>query len=277
LPDKLALDCLKHHAEEALDRERRSTLALPAEVEGWCTVTGGGAAARVYVRPRAELSVSVTPRRDRYAPGERAELAIQTTIGGTGGKAAVGLFGVDDSLGQLVPLPGADALARLRPRVEVSSPAFGVLDGQALVLGRIRGANAAAATVLRVSSTPAPPELDAVVSGRAASAFDPIAELTDRFYLVLAELHAQTRAWEAKAPPAEKMAPETMAKLWRAALAACAARGQRVDDAYGRTMRLSRLPSDLLALTDPREVVVVATRLPEDVENWPAWVAKERP
>ncbi|MGH2897246.1 MAG: hypothetical protein ACRDMZ_01120, partial [Solirubrobacteraceae bacterium] len=97
------------------------------------------------------------------------------------------------------------------------------------------------------------------------------------FYIVLAELHAQTRAWEAKAPQAEKMSPETMAKLWRAALAACAARGQRIDDAYGRTMRLSRLPSDLLALTDPREVVVVATRLPEDVENWPAWVAKEEP
>lgn len=277
LPDKLALDCLKHHAEQALDRERRATLALAGDVEGWCTISGGGAMARVYVRPKAELSVSVVPRRDRYAPGDRAELAIQTTIGGTGGKAAVGLFGVDDSLGQLVPLPGADALARLRPRVETSSPAFGVLDGQALALGRIRGANAAAATVLRVSATPTPPELDAVVSGRADSPFDPIERLTDRFYLVLAELHTQVRAWEAKAPAAEKMAPATMARLWRAALDACAARGQRVDDAYGRTLRLSRLPKDLLSLTDPRAVVVVATRLTEDVENWPAWVAREKP
>jgi hypothetical protein len=277
LPDKLTLDCLKHHAEEALDRERRAAFALPAEIEGWCTVSGGGALARIYVRPRAELRVSVTPRRDRYAPGERAELAIQTTVGGSGGKAAVGLFGVDDSLGQLVPLPGADALARVRPKVETSAAAFGVLDGQALALGRIRGANAAAATVLRVSATPAPPELDAVVSGRAASAFDPIEELTDRFYAVLAELHTQTRAWETKAPTAEKMTPETMATLWRAALDACRARGQRIDDAYGRTMRLSRLPADLLSLTDPRAVVVVATRLPEDVENWPAWVAREKP
>ncbi|MEO7736367.1 MAG: hypothetical protein ABIY55_35745, partial [Kofleriaceae bacterium] len=79
------------------------------------------------------------------------------------------------------------------------------------------------------------------------------------------------------APAAEKMAPATMARLWSAALEACKARGQRIDDAYGRRMRLARLPADLLALTDPRAVVVVATRLTEDVENWPAWVSKEQP
>ena len=73
------------------------------------------------------------------------------------------------------------------------------------------------------------------------------------------------------------MTPATMAGLWRDAVAACTARGDRVDDAYGRPLRLSRLPPDLLSLTDPRAVVVVATRLPEDVENWPAWVARERP
>src|SRR5262249_15615391 len=137
--------------------------------------------------------------------------------------------------------------------------------------------NAAAATVLRVTRPPAPPELDAVVDASAESPFDPIEELTDRFYVVLAELHAQVHAWEAKAPPAEKMTPATLARLWQAALAACQARGERTDDAYGRTLRLSRLPPDLLSLTDPRAVVVVATRLPEDVENWPAWVAKEKP
>jgi hypothetical protein len=240
-------------------------------------VSGGGAHALVYVRPRAELAVSVVPRRDHYAPGERAELAIQTTLGGKGGPAAVGLFGVDDSLGQLVPLPGPDALGRLRPKVETSAPAFGVLDGQALTLGRIRGANAAAATVLRVSSIPTPPQLDAVIAGHGESRFDPTEELTDRFYTVLAELHAQVRRWEAKAPAAERMTPAVMATMWRAALDACAARGERTDDVYGRRMRLSRLPADLLALTDPRAVVAVATRLTEDVENWPAWVARERP
>jgi hypothetical protein len=277
LPGVLALDCLKHHVEAALDSDHRATLPLPAAVEGWCTASGGGVQARIYVRPRAELAVSVTPGRDHYAPGERAELAIRTTLGGVAGPAAVGLFGVDDSLAQLVPLPGPDALGRVRPRVETSAPAFGLLDGQALTLGRIRGANAAAATVLRVSSIPAPPELDAVAHGRAESRFDPIEELTDRFYVVLAELHAQVARWEAGAPPASKLTPAVIAELWRDALDACARRGQRVDDAYGRRLRLSRLPPDLLSLTDPRAVVTVATRLTEDVENWPAWVARERP
>ena len=47
--------------------------------------------------------------------------------------------------------------------------------------------------------------------------------------------------------------------------------------AYGRPLRLYRLPADLLALTDPHAVVATGTRLPEDVENWSAWVAKEKP
>ena len=277
LPDKLLLDCSGHVGEAKLDDERRAALAIGRDVDGWCTVSGGGVRALVYVRPRAELTVSVVPRRDRYAPGERAELAIQTTLGGKGGPAAVGLFGVDDSLGQLAPLPGPDALGRLRPKVETTSPAFGVLDGQALTLGRIRGANAAAATVLRVSSIPTPADLDAVVSSHGESRFDPIEQLTDRFSAVLAALHVQVRRWETRAPAAERMMPATMAGLWRDALAACAARGERVDDAYGRALRLSRLPPDLLSLADPRAVVIVATRLPEDVENWPAWVARERP
>ncbi len=300
LPDKLGLDCPTHRTapgkdapskpaganaganagakiEAKIEADHRATLPIGDDVEGWCTVSGGEARALVYVRPRAELRVSVTPGRDRYAPGERAELAIQTTLGGVGGPAAVGLFGVDDSLGQLAPLPGADALGRVRPRVETSAPAFGVLDGQALTLGRIRGANAAAATVLRVSAIPTPPELDALVTAHTETSFHPLEELTDRFYTVLAELNAQVQRWEATAPPADKMTPAVMARLWQAALDACAQRGERVDDAYGRRLRLSRLPPDLLSLTDPRAVVAVATRLTEDVENWPAWVARERP
>jgi hypothetical protein len=34
---------------------------------------------------------------------------------------------------------------------------------------------------------------------------------------------------------------------------------------------------DLLALTEPRQVVIDGTRLPEDSENWNLWVAKEKP
>ncbi|HEY0190927.1 MAG TPA: MG2 domain-containing protein [Kofleriaceae bacterium] len=277
LPAKLHFECLAQRADVALGADRKAQLALGDKATGWCSVEGGGARAVVYVQARTELAVQVTPGQDRYRPGDRAELAIHTSIGGVGSKAAVGLFGVDDSLGQLAPLPGADALGRILPKVESAAPAFGVLDGQALALGRIRGANAAAAAVTRVQAIPRAAELDAVATGIGRSAFDPIAELTDRFYLVLAELHAQAHAWETKAPAGAKMTLATMAGLWQAALAACEARGLGVDDAYGRRLRLGRLPGDLLALTDPRAVIVDATRLPEDIENWPAWVGKENP
>jgi hypothetical protein len=73
------------------------------------------------------------------------------------------------------------------------------------------------------------------------------------------------------------MQPKIMAGLWSKALSACEARKENVADAFGRRLRLHRLPPDLLALTDPRVVVVLGTRLPEDVESWTDYVAKEKP
>lgn len=274
LPKELTLEHLKGKLTAELDDKKKAEFTIPDGAEGWIEISGGGARALVYVKPENDLAVAVTPKAERYAPGQQAELAIETKLGGKGAKAAVGLIGVDESLGQLATLPGVEELARLRPPVETTSPAFGVLDGQALALGRIRGANAAAATVLRVGATPRPPELDATVSAYAASDFDPIAELTDNFYNVLAELHAQVRAWEQSAPPNEQMKPPTMEKLWKQALDACAKRGEPVVDGWGRRLRLSRLPEDLLMLTDPRVVVAVGTRLPEDVESWVDYVRK---
>lgn len=278
LPKELVLSHRKGEPKkEKLDDNRRAVFTIQPGTEGWVEITGGDARALVYVKPEADLAVTVSPKQPTYAPGQQAELQIQTTLGGRGGAAAVGLFGVDESLGQLVALPGPGDLGRVQPTVETTVPAFGTLDGQALTQGRIRGANAAAATVLRVGAVPPPPALDAVVTARASSRFDPIEELTDAFYVVLAELHVQARAWEASAPAGEVMRPKTMAGLWQKALAACAKRGEPITDAYGRRLRLSRLPPDLLALTDPRAVVVVGTRLPEDVEDWTSWVRKEKP
>lgn len=278
LPAAVWLEANGDHIESKVDRDRRTAMVpIAPDAKGWLEIVCGDARTRVFVRPRDDLAVTVTPGRARYAPGQTAELAIATTSGGRGAPAAVGLFGVDASLGQLVTLPGADDLGRLRQTVQMSSPAFGVLDGTALALGRIRGANAAAATVSRVARIPAPAELDATTGTSALSAFDPTVELTDRFYEVLAELHVQARSWEAQAPAAETMRPPTMARLWQQALDACQRRGQRIDDAFGRPLRLHRLPPDLLALTEPRMVVSMGTRLSEDVESWSAWVAKERP
>ncbi|MFP2913689.1 hypothetical protein ACLESD_53650, partial [Pyxidicoccus sp. 3LFB2] len=54
-------------------------------------------------------------------------------------------------------------------------------------------------------------DVEPAMSVSAATPFDPAAELTDPFYGVLAELHAQVRAWEQKAPEGETLDAET----WR--------------------------------------------------------------
>ena len=47
-----------------------------------------------------------------------------------------------------------------------------------------------------------------------------------------------------------------------------------VTDAFGRPLRLSVLPDELVALTDPRVVVADGTRLPEDIEAWVRFVRR---
>lgn len=255
----------------------KASYELPEDAKGWYRFYAGGAQALVFVRSEEDLSVSVSPGSPSYVPGAMATLSVKTMIGEQGAKAAVGLFGVDNSLSQIATLRGPDDLGSLRPPIVMQEKAFGALDAQALTLGRIRGANAAEATILRVESIPSPGEVDVLLYESAETKFDPIEELTDHFYIVLAQLHVQTRAWEKSAAKGETMSPKKMAALWKEALDACKKRGQDVTDAYKRPLRLHWLPSDLLALTAPRQVVADATRLPEDVENWQAWVAKERP
>ena len=279
LPEKL---WMKHEGDTAIEGEvdpkaRTTHFTLPQGEDGWFSVEWGVARALVFVAPAAELALDIQPEKPTYAPGDMATLRLHTTEGDQGVPAGVGLFGVDESLGQLVPLPGADALDMMRPQTTTTTPAFGAFEAQALSMGRIRGANAAAAVVLRTASLPTPEELDSYVSASGAVVLDPIADLTDRFYQVLGELHEQTRRWEAEAPKEEQMQPATMARLWKQAMAASAARDQPIKDSWGRPLRLHRLPPDLLALTDPRAVVIDGTRLPEDTEPWAAWVAEERP
>lgn len=279
LPEKLHLRQSTGKALEGkLDPEtRKASFTLPRDARGWFEAEWSGARAMVFVKSGDDLQVSLRPERDRYAPGELAKLLVETRAGARGVQAALSLIGVDESLSQLVPLPGPDELSRLRPQVTTGAPAFGVLDGQALSMGRIRGANAAQATVLRVTALPPSEEVDVRVNASIEAPFDPIEALTDRFYTALGELHAAVRTWEKDAPPDEQMKPETMARLWDQALAGAEKKGLEVDDAYGRRLRLSRLPPDLLALTAPSAVVVQGTRLPEDVESWEAWVEREQP
>lgn len=277
LPEKAHLAMGREMKEEKLDaKTRKVRFTLPAEFEGWASVTCGSGHVYLFVQPTALLQVAISAEKERYAPGQLARLNIETRTGETAGPAAVGLFGVDESLGQLAPLPGSDELATLRPQV-LFGYGFPGLDAQALSMGRVRGKNATAATLLKVSTLPPPAELEAAVSVSGETLFDPLETLTDKFYVALEELHVQTRTWESTAPEAERMTPRTMAQLWAKALESLEKKKQPAHDAWGRKLKLHRLPTDLLALTDPRAVIVNGTRLPEDVENWSAWVAKEKP
>ncbi|PZR04550.1 MAG: hypothetical protein DI536_34080 [Archangium gephyra] len=277
LPEKLWLRHAYDTVESKVDEATRSAqFQIPVGWSGWASVAFGSGQVFLFVQPAASLAVKVTPEKPRYSPGDVAHLDVETTIGSAGGPAAVGLFGVDDSLSQLTSLPNADELAGLRPQA-TGEQVFGSFDAQALSLGRIRGANATAATLVRVSSMPAPPEVEATVSVNGATVFDPNETQVDRFYVVLGELYGQVRQWEASAPKDEKLTPQTMAKLWNSSLDALSAKKEPVNDAWGRKLRLHRLPADLLALTEPRAVVIDGTRLPEDMQNWSQWVAKEKP
>jgi hypothetical protein len=278
LPELLVMEAGATRLEAKVELPARvANFRLPADFEGWAVVQWGAAVARVYVPPRAQLAVQLAPEKTAYAPGEVARLRVETRVDGKEGPAAVGLFGVDEGLAQLAPLPGPAALGSLRPAPTLDMPAFGVLDGQALAMGRIRGANAAAAVLLNVTQVPSVEDAEPSQAFTAQGSFEPDVELTEPFYRVLGELTAQVRAWEQKAPEGETLSPAGMARLWEQALVACEKRGEPVTDAYGRRLKLSRLPSELLALTDPRVVVVGGTRLSEDVENWGAWVAQEAP
>jgi hypothetical protein len=277
LPEKAFFTYGTKVLEAKLDAEKHTAaFSVPDDAEGWASVVSGTAHLFLFAAPRNQLTVSVTPEKPRYAPGQLAQLQVETKIAGTGGSAAVGLFGVDDSLSQLAPLPQADELAGLRPQVSASG-AFGGIDAQALALGRVRGANAAAATLLKVSALPPTAQVETPVSVSGQTVFDPNEALTDHFYAALSELHLKVRDWEEKAPAGEKLSNAKLASLWNGALDAVEARKESARDVWGRRLRLHRLPADLLVLTEPRQVIVDGTRLPEDMVNWSQWVAKEKP
>ncbi len=261
-----------------LDKDTRTaSFQLPDDAVGWFSVEDKGVRALVYVRAKSELSVALQPDKVKYAPGDDARIAISTRAGDQPVVASVGLIGVDNSLSQLVELPGPDAMAGMRPQVKTDKPAFGTLDGQALTMGRIQGEYAAAATVLRVTRIPKPEEVDRTVTATSQGTFDPLADLTDHFYTVLSQLYHEALSWQKDAPEGEQITPKVVVQLWKDAVKACEDRGEDVTDAYGRKLRLSWLPSDLLALTDPRLIVSDATRVPEDVIDWRAWVQEEQP
>lgn len=285
LPDEVWVsDAAGSRTKVKFDKEsKKAVWQSGAGESGWRSVSaavGGGrfnSESLFFIATEGHFDVALKSDRPTYKPGERARIAVSTKFGGQGVPAAVGLFGVDASMRQLAALTGTDAQEQLQPEVAMRGKAFDLFDGRAMALGRIRGQAAAAATVTRVASRPDLPPIDVQVSSSGRSTFDPNEKLTGAFYEVLTQLQREVVRWELEAPAAEKMKPATLARLWSRARDSVKAGGKPVEDAYGRPLRLSQLPADLLSLTEPSLLVTHGTRMPEDVESWTAWVAKEKP
>lgn len=252
--------------------KRTATVAIPPEASGFASVEWAGARGVLYIRPKETLSVRLETGKGSWKPGSTVQLVAHTTNGTAPVAAGLTLAGLDQSMGQLVPLVAPDDFSRVTVLAQMDSPAFGVLDAKALQGGLIAGANAQQATVLRIASLPpVSPGADRV-DASAQSAPDVETPLTEAFYGVYGEARSIVRAWEREAPAAELLTNEKMAALWKEAL-----QKHPAEDPFGRSLRLRYLPQGLLALTDPRVMVEDAARLPEDIDNWQAWVAREAP
>ncbi|MBX2796049.1 MAG: hypothetical protein KTR31_00230 [Myxococcales bacterium] len=275
LPEELHLYEGSREVAEAPVEDRTARFTIPTGVDGFLTVSWGSARTVIYVAPPEPLTVRLATDQPAYRPGTEASLTVTTQGGESPRPAAVGLVGVDSALGQLAPLLGPDDYGRITVRATSDSPAFDTFDPRALVLGQVRGDNAAKAAVLRISTVPQDPAGDEPTTAHGQVRVNTDEVLIDSFYRVLAKTVDNVRRWEREAPAEEQMRPATMAGLYGEALASLRGNGQPAVDGFGRELTLDLLPADLLEQVDPRQVVADGTRLPEDVESFPRYVEEE--
>ena len=257
-------DCPKPEDDNAV------VFAIPSGREGFMRTESNGAQAIVYVRPSATLDLEITTAATSYAPGSEATLDIQASQ-----QAVVSLLGVDQSLGQLAPLPGPDGLSELAVGASSSQPAWQFMDALALTSGAVRGDNAAMAAVLRVDALTQEDREPPYRSASGETVFNPEEELQSAFWELLGDLSAAVREWEATSPEDELLTNERLAEIHAEVLAERDDRGVTTVDAWDRPLELWRLPDTLLSLCEPRVLVLDATRVPEDVDPWIPWVREE--
>lgn len=265
-----------HLAKAKVDpKTRKASFEIPADRSGFLYVQHGDARAVVWVAPKETLAVALSTDKVAYRPGEEAHLTVSTKVAGQGAPAGVGLIGVDSKLGDLMPLPGPQEYGRVTVRETADKPAFGAFDPRALVLGEVRGDSAARAAVLRLTGLPMDAAGDNAASAYASTVDNDTEVLTTSFYRALIAASDAVRGWESAAPAGDQLTHAKMRELWDASLAKLRSDGTPAVDAYGRELRLNLLPYDLLVQVDPRNHASDATRLPEDLTDWPQWVAAE--
>ncbi len=245
-----------------------AVLRVPETATGFASVEHAGQRALVYVQRDDRLSLSLSTDREAYRPGEKAKLLVSARAGDDPARAGVGLVGVDAMLGQLVSLPGADEYGRVTIQARSSRPAFGRFDAAALLLGRIRGENAAQAAIQRIDRVPSQTFTEPVAAGRAASALPEQEVLSVQFSRAFSRAVARVREWERTSDPSDTMTNDRMVSFWNDTLKELRDGGEPARDAWGRELALDVLPAELLAHLDPRQLVTDGTRLPEDMVAW---------
>ena len=248
-PDKLDPRCPEP------DEEPSFSLRAPEE-GGFLTLSAGNASAVVYVKPTGGHHLGLAVDSTRQRPGGSATLQLSTDRA-----AVVSLVGVDATLGQIATLPATSDLAAATLGRVQSQAALGGFDALALVTGGIQGENAMRATLQRLRLTGPSEAKRSAFQARGETAPDLEAERLAAFSTLLLRVRA------AAAATSGVLDHEAFARLWEAEAA-------EVSDPFGRPMTLDRLPTDLLALAEPRLVVLDAARLPEDLEPWIPWVQR---
>jgi hypothetical protein len=276
LPAELDLMQGSVKVAEAKVVDKVARFRLPDDdTRGFLQVDWGGARSVIFVQPKDPLTVAVSTDQPSYRPGDTARLVVTTRAGAAPTPASVGLVGVDNALGQLAPLVGPNDFGRVTVRAQASRPAFGAFDPRALVLGQVRGENAAKAAVLAIDQLPVDPAGDQPSYGSGAYTSDTVERQSRNFYRALERATSHLRAWEDSAKEGEQLAPEKMVEIWERALGDLRAQGEPAVDGFGRELTLEVLPDDLLALTDPRTLIADGARLPEDFVGWIQYVQQE--
>ncbi len=265
----------KELAKGKLDPEtRRARLVVPDDHRGFAEVVIGQARGMVFVEEPEPLSVSLQTDSGLVRPGSTVTLTVETLAGDKPISAAVGLIGVDATLGQLVTLPGADVVGRALIDAEQDEPAFGLFTPASLALGQVRGDEAARATLLRIGALPLQHHGEPRKGLERSDGADLETERRDAFLAVLSAVYDAVAEWEDTAAEDSVMTPERMLEIWRGARDRLEEAGEPVRGPFGEVLELRKLPEEWIEQVNPRRVVAEATRLPEDVEDWQRFVRR---
>lgn len=268
LPEELTLRQGATDVATAKVDGNTATFVIPEGTRGFLTVEHEGVRQQLFVERADRLELALESDRAVYRPGDTAVLTVRATAGGAPVAAGVGLSGVDETLGALAPLPGPDEYGRVTIRAHTPDPPFGQFDARSLLLGRIRGKNAAQVAVQRVVVPPAAAVTAPRVGGQGASNLREDELLDAAFSRAYERAATRVAAWEEGAAADARFTNEQMVTLWGEVLAELRASGAPAVDAWGRELALHRLPDRLLAQLDPRQLVQDGTHLPEDMLAW---------